>query len=225
MIGRNLPEGGFFCGKNMKNLGKILILLLPLFLLLFTKATWAAVRCETQYGGGEVCVKTGELQIDKEVLNPQTSEFVDNLDITTYKFAPGEEITFKLKIKNVGDETFSKVWVKDSLPSYLEVVSGSLEFEITDLNPDETEEREIKVKVVSDDRFPKDLTICEDNLGEVWSDDERDKDTAQVCLSRKVLGITVQPKTGPDSGQAILLTSSILSLLGLSGIIFVKKIK
>lgn len=209
----------------IKNLFKITTLLLPFFLLLFAETTWAAVRCETQYGGGEVCVKTGELLIYKEVLNPRTNEFVDNLDITTYKFAPGEEITFKLKIKNVGDATFSKVWVKDSLPSYLEVVSGSLEFEITDLNPGETEEREIKVKVFSDDRFPKNLTICEDNLGEVWSGDERDKDTAQVCLSQKVLGITVQPKTGPANMQAIILTSSILGLLGLSGIIVLKKIK
>lgn len=209
----------------MKNLLRILILLLPFFLFLFAKGSSAAVRCETQYGGGEVCVKTGELQIDKKVFNPVTKDFVDNLDVTTYKFAPAEDMTFKLNIKNVGDETFSKVYVKDRLPQYLEVTSGSLEFEITDLHPGDTVEQEIKIKVVADDRFPQNTTICEDNFAEVWSEDERDQDTARICLSRKVLGVTIQPQTGPQNWQTILLASFIFGILGFSGIVIAKKIK
>lgn len=207
----------------MKTQLKLTAILVFLFLLaLLAKPIWAAVRCETYYEG-EVCVRTGELQIDKEVWDPEDGKFVDNLGITDYKFAPGEEITFKLKIKNVGDETFDKVNVQDTLPDYLELVSGDLSFEISDLEIDETEEREFKAKVVSADRFPEDkAVICVVNTTEVWSGDERDKDTAQVCLEKKVLGVVVLPPTGPEHGLFVLTLSLASAILG---VIFLRKAK
>jgi len=187
----------------------------------FVNKTQAAVRCETQYGGDEVCVKTGELQINKKVWDKEKSEFVDNLGITTYKFSSGEEIVFKLEIKNVGDETFDKVSVSDSLPSYLELVSGETYFEIADLSPDEVETREIKAKVVSSERLPYDKTlICVINQAEVWSGDEKDKDTSQVCIEKKVLGITTIPVTGPENW---LILSSLAFLAILSGLTLIRK--
>lgn len=185
-----------------------------LFACFFTKSVLAAVRCETQYGGGEVCVRTGELQIDKEVWNTSKGLFVDNMGLTDYKYAPGEEFSFKLKIKNVGDETFDKVYVKDTLPDYLELVSGDLEFEIDDLSPGETEEREFKARVASADKFPSDKTvICVVNAAETWSGDEKDKDTAQVCLERKVLGAL--PPTGPKNWEIVLLGSLLSGIMGI----------
>ncbi|MAG59839.1 hypothetical protein CMO96_03575 [Candidatus Woesebacteria bacterium] len=169
------------------------------FFLLLPKTTQAAVRCEAQYGGGEVCVKTGELQIDKEVWDSQGRKFVDNLGITSHKFAPGDEITFRLKIKNVGDDNLDKVDVTDSLPSQLTLVSGSTSFEIKDLGVGKSEEREIKVKV-SQDALPSDKSlICIVNTAEVRSGDNHDRDTSQVCLEKKV-GKKVEPKALPEAG-------------------------
>ncbi len=191
-------------------------------LFLMAKDTFAAVRCETQYGGGEVCVKTGELQIDKKVWDPQGNTFVDNLGLTSYRFSAGEEIVFKLKIKNVGDKTFSEVEVKDTLPEFLVLTSGDLSFKITDLTPGETEEREIKAKVVDADKLPADQsTVCVVNNAETWTGDERDKDTAQVCIEKKVLGVT--PVTGPANGLAILTLSVIAGIIGISFLKFSKK--
>lgn len=185
------------------------------------KQAQAAVRCETQYGGGEVCVRTGELQINKRVWNPQTKEFVDNLGLSGYRFAPGEEIIFELEIRNVGDDTFSEVQVTDTLPSHVELSSGNLSFKINDLIAGETEKREIKVKVVSSDKFPSDKTlICEVNTAEVKSGSEQDKDTAQVCLERKVMGITTIPVTGPENW---LLVFSLAGLTSVAGLVFIKK--
>ena len=185
-------------------------------LALSAKLSLAAVRCESQYGGGEICVRTGELQIDKEVWNPENEKFVDNLGISDYKFAPGEKIVFKLKIKNVGDETFDKVNVKDTLPEYLELESGELEWESTDLEVDETEERRFGVRVVSTDKFPDDkTTVCVVNTAEVWSGDEKDKDTAQVCITEKVLGVEELPPTGPEGWLTLLFLSFLSGLVGL----------
>jgi uncharacterized repeat protein (TIGR01451 family) len=197
-----------------KILTALTIFIFVLILLFVAKPLLAAVRCETYYGG-EVCVRTGELQIDKEVWDIEDGLFVDNMGLTDYKFAPGEEITFKLKIKNVGDEKFDKVYVKDTLPDYLELISGDLEFEIDDLEVDETEEREIKARVVSADKFPDDTTICDKNTAEVWSGDEKDKDTAQICMEEKVLGVKVLPPTGPEYWLGLLLFSIAAGAIGL----------
>lgn len=196
-------------------------------ILLSQKPTLAAVRCETYYGG-EVCVKIGELQINKKVCDPTQGEcdlekleeavFVDNLGLTQYTFAPGEGIIFRLEIKNVGDETFDKVYVTDTLPDYLELVSGETSFEIDNLDPDEVVTREIEARVVSADKLAND--VCVVNSAETWSDDERDKDTAQVCLKKKVLGVVTIPVTGPENW---LIISSLSIILALTGLFFVHK--
>lgn len=198
----------------MKHLQALTLLLL--LLLLLPASASAAVRCETQYGGGEVCVKTGQLQIDKKVFDPQSQKFIDNLGITSWKFTSGDQITFKLMIKNVGDATYNTVDVIDTLPNFLELVSGDLNFRITDLTSGETEEREIKVRVVSAEKFPADKSVlCVVNAAEAVSGDERNRDTAQVCLEKKVLGIKKSPEVGPKNSTWVILGSTILGLLGL----------
>ncbi|MDP3998204.1 MAG: hypothetical protein Q8P89_01125 [bacterium] len=194
--------------------------LLGVLLFVGAQSVSATVRCETQYGGGQVCVRTGQLQIDKEVFDPQENKFVDNLGLTSHKFSPGDEVVFKLMIKNVGDATFDKVSVNDTFPSLLERTSGDLSFEIGDLTPGETEEREIKAKVVSSSQFPEDkTTVCVVNSAEVRSGDEHDADTSQVCVERKVLGAVVQPATGPQDWLFIL---TLLLEAGIAGILLKK---
>lgn len=202
----------------LKKISKLFAIsfLLGVFLFLGARRVGATVRCETQYGGGQVCVRTGQLQIDKEVFNPQENKFVDNLGLTSHKFSPGDEVVFKLQIKNVGDATFDKVSVDDSLPSLLERTFGDLSFEIRDLTPGEVESREIKTKVVSSTQFPDDKSVvCVVNTAGVASGDERDKDTSQVCLERKVLGAAIQPATGPEDWLLVLIFSLEALLAGL----------
>lgn len=188
-----------------------------IFVALFMLAgkTFAAVRCETQYGGGQVCVRTGELQINKKVVDPDTGELFDNLSSSRF-FAPGREITFRLFIKNVGDEAFSKVQVTDTLPAFLEKVEGDLSFEISDLTPGETEERTIKTRVVSE--LSSD-SACAVNTAEAVSGGDRDRDTAQVCVEKKVLGVTKLPPTGPKYWFLILPASIFLGLFGIRQIL------
>jgi uncharacterized repeat protein (TIGR01451 family) len=195
---------------------KLVTILLSIIFLFNAKSALAAVRCETQYGGSEVCVRTGQLQIDKEVWNPDTESFVDNLGLSDHKFSPGDEIVFKLKIKNVGDDTFSKVEVRDYLPELIDLTNGDISFDINDLHAGDVNEYVIKTKVVDASEFPNNKTvICEVNTAETWSGDERDKDTAQVCLTTNVLGITTLPKTGPAEIGMIVFGLLFLVLTGL----------
>lgn len=185
-----------------------------------------AVSCVSQYGTitpygtSEVCVKSGELQINKEVFNPNTkvNKFVDNVPQDgdqSYRFAPGEEVKFKLTIKNIGDNTLAKVQVEDRLPSFLEPVSGAFSFEITDLKVDQSVEREIVARVVPIDKLSNPVA-CDVNTAEVKSDDKHDNDTARICVEKKAAAQL--PKAGATDTFAVLSISSLLGYLGLRAI-------
>lgn len=202
----------------MKKLSTILIVAaLFLILSLVAMPAKAAVRCETEYGVGEVCREI-KLEVDKEVWDPYDERFEENLflDEKNYKFAPGEIIRFKIKVTNVGDETFDKVNVEDYLPNYLVLESGELSFEIYDLTPGETEKREFEAKVVSAEMFPDNTIICEDNRAKAWSGDDSDEDTARVCLIEKVLGVEELPPTGPENWLTVLVLTVASVLTGLT---------
>ena len=200
------------------------ILLTVLALTSLTQTAYASVRCERQYGGGEICVKTGNIQVDKEVLNPADGKFADNLSIASEKFTPSQEITFKIKVKNVGDAEFAKVEVTDSLPSTLELLSGETSYEIKNLKVGEVSEKTLKAKVVSEDKLPKDKSvICDLNAAEAKADSEKDRDTSQFCIEKRVLGVTTLPQAGPEGVTLGLLVSGTLALTGAS-LLRVKKL-
>jgi uncharacterized repeat protein (TIGR01451 family) len=167
--------------------------LLGLFL---ARPVLAEIRCEPQYGGGEVCVRIGALQVNKLVWDPESHAFVDNLGPTHHRFLPGEEILFKIKVKNVGDEVFNKVDVDDTLPPFLRRVGGEeLSFDIDDLVPGEEREVEIKAVVVEE---KVGLDQCDVNLVEARADGQVVRDTARICVSKKAAEVVVLPKTGPS---------------------------
>lgn len=179
---------------------------------------WAAVSCVTQYGTaagyGQVCVKTGEIQINKEVFDSQTKKFVDNLGPSAFKFAPGDEVTFRLKIKNIGDNTLGKVQVTDTLPSILESVAGEFKFELTDLKVDQVVEKELKARFVSIDKLPQDKSVvCDFNKAEVVSGDKKDEDKAEVCVEKKA--VRELPKAGSEDTVSTIVASLVAGLVGL----------
>lgn len=203
---------------------------------LLSKPAFAAVRCETQYGGTQVCVTTGQLQINKKVCDPNqgscnpasagfADRLVDNLGINNHLFAPGEEVVFRLSIKNVGDATLNNVAVVDTPQSgFFQIESDPLNFNLTNLNPGETRQQDIRLRVVDSSLLPQNNVVCVINAAEANADNSHDRDTAQVCLERKVsvpAETKALPQTGPEgwlltiSGLiAVLITSNILVGVG-----------
>lgn len=195
----------------------IIFLAVGLFVL---KPSFAAVRCEVQYGGQQVCVRIGALQVNKEIFDPKNNKFADNLVGTNdHKFGPGEEVRFRVTVKNTGDAKLETVNVMDTLPKLLTTGDGNPFFQLKDLEPGKSEQREIKVKVVASDKFPADKTfLCVVNAVEAVSGDQKDRDTAELCLERKVF-----PKELPPTGPEHWLLAGVASLFSLtSGIYLVR---
>lgn len=183
--------------------------------------SFGAVSCVTQYGGqygsGQVCVKTGELQINKEVFNPKLNKFVDNIPLTGNdhsNFAPGEEVTFRLTIKNSGDNTLNNVQVNDTLPGFLQKIDGQeYSFEIPTLAVGESVTKEIKARFVGVAQLARDkMVICDNNVATAQASDKFDRDTAQVCVEKKVA--KELPKAGAEDTLATIFSSGLLGYIG-----------
>lgn len=202
--------------------------------LFVSKTTFASgtERCETQYGGTQVCITTGQVQINKEVFDPLSKKYVDNLGINDYKFSPGELISFRLSIKNVGNTNLSNVTVTDTPQAgLLDLATGSLNFNLTNLTPGEVRQQELKLRVTEASKLPQNNIICIINTAEATSDNNRDKDTAQICLEKKILAVTAPietpkelPKTGPE-GLLLALFGSASGLVAGVRLVRVGRIK
>ena len=180
--------------------------------------------CTTQYGGQTSC-QPSDLLIDKEVQNPITKEFKENLSSDS-TFSPGADILFKLTIKNVSGETFNPVVVKDVLPSYLTFVSGpgtydaasrTLTFTLNNVIAGETRTVQIIAKVL-----PTTASfVCVNNYAEARADivGRFDSDTAQFCIQTNVLGVTTLPVAGYND----LLLLLPFAGLGIAGFALLKK--
>lgn len=200
-----------------KKLNKLVALTITLMGLVVVGGNSVLAQYGVPYGEAVPSIK---IFIDKKIKNPAIGEFVDNLGVNDYRFSPGEEVRFKVRVKNSGEKTFGKVKVKDYLPGYVELVSGPTEVEYKDLKVNESKEFEILVKVVSAEKLPADKGIfCVINKAEVKANDESDEDTAQLCIEKKVLGAAIQPEAGVN----LLLLGS--SLLGISTLGFFLKRK
>ena len=185
----------------------------------------AGSKCQVMYGGGQVCDKNVEFSLDKLVRDPNSSKggsnFVDSLNATGSKYTPGQNVEFKIVIKNTGDTKIDKIDVLDTLPQYLTFVSGEgnydansrkLTFSVTNLDAGKTVEYIITTKVVDENLLPADQgTVCVTNqVRAVETNSATAEDTAQVCIQKNVQGgkttpkvfdtpkVTKTPETGPE---------------------------
>ncbi len=168
--------------------------------VVFAPTVLADGHCVTQYGGGQTCVETGEILVNKKVWDPVNKTFVDNLFSSVKAFQAGEEVTFSIEIKNVGDDNLHNVSFTDTLPSFLAWSGGDpLSFAVGDMAPTAVVTRTIKAKVVA---LPGNQ--CSVNTVKASSNEGTDQDTAQVCVSQPPKEV---PKSGPEMGVLALLPS------------------
>ncbi len=207
---------------NKKSIVLSLFSILASFAFLAFPARQAfADMCTTQYGGETTC-KPSDLTINKEVRNPSSLNFVENLSSTDPTFAPGSDVLYRLIIKNSSGETFHPVTVRDVFPSFLTFVAGpgtynagtnTLTFSLDNLIAGETRSVDIMARVSPTDSFNGKSFVCVNNYAEVRALNRFDSDTAQICLSNNVLGATTLPVAG-ENDYLLLLPFAGVGLMG-----------
>lgn len=215
---------------NLKKTLSVLILLAGLVLLFTSRVD--AKECHSVYGGGEVC-ETGDLSIDKKVFNPEKNEYWDNISAEDYSFAPGEEVKFSLRIKNISDVRVDSVRINDDfdrLDDYMvyvssergdyraEVTDHKVKFELGGLNPDEEVTVYFIARFKNEDQLPVGTT-CLTNAAHVYShqDNVSDSDYANFCVEAKTGKVITKksPDTGLDLSTILGLEAAALAGVGL----------
>lgn len=186
-----------------------------------------ADMCTTQYGGTTNCIPS-DLTINKQVYNPVAKVYVENLTTTDTTFTPGNEVTYRLIVKNGSGETF-QANIKDMLPPYMEFVSGPgaynkdtrvLEFKMENLIAGETRSVDLIAKVVNADKFPTGKQLfCVVNVAEVRALNRLDSDSAQACLQNGPVTVTKLPVAGFEDYAMLLPFAGV----GLAGFAMLKK--
>ena len=234
----------------MKNLYLSFILFFVLSFL-FSVSANAEVSCQPIYGGGQTCVSTGFILIDKKIINPGTQKLVDNLGANDEKFQPDSTINFQINLTNTGHADIKHIDVKDVFPQYVIFTNGpgkfdantkTLSFEVTNLKSNEARIFTVTGKVVEASHLPIDLGIvCVINLATaVTSDAGEAQDNTQFCIQKtsqtwqkQVLaaqtskgGLPVFPAppitTSPATGGELLFFISLIPI-GIAGFFLRKK--
>ena len=175
-------------------------------------------NCQVIYGGGQVCPTTLQFSIDKKVLAPtKGGSFVDNLGFNDAKFQPGDQVSFKITLKNTGDKTIDQITVVDTLPSYLSFNSGPgtvsnnvVTYIIKNLAVGATNEQTIVLNIANADALPKDQGVMCLTNNVKGNDNQSDvaNDSSAFCIQKEAMTpkvfTTVPPKSIPNTGPEML---------------------
>ena len=204
--------------------------IVSLFLSLFAVALLANTafsagqesNCQIVYGGGEVCPeKKVKFTINKLVQKSgKGAEFVENLTISDPRFAPAQNVNFKIVVENTGDTDITNLNVVDTFPEFLSFVAGvgntnvgakQINFVIGTLKKGERTEFVLTAKTADADKLPLNqaVTCVTNNVKATAPDAAQAEDNAQLCIEKPVLGekapkilekptIKELPPTGPE---------------------------
>lgn len=230
-----------------QNMKKALIAITAVLLTLsVVTAAFAAgnSECQVIYGGGEVCNTQVKFSINKLVEKPgQAGTFVDNINANDPKYAPNQNVNFKIIVTNTGNKKIESATVTDTFPSFLTFVAGNgtydqnskkLTYTISNLDPGKSFESIITARTSEEKFLPQDQgTICFSNQVEAReSFGATASDASQVCVEKTVIVAkptpqvftTIPPKSIPNTGPEMF---SLIALVpaALGGIALRKKSK
>lgn len=182
------------------------------------------------YGCTGDCTTPNDLTVNKQVFDPIKKIFVENLGPTNTSFGAGDTVEYKLKVTNGSGETMN-VTVEDSLPQYMtwlggngtyDINSNKVTIKIDNMAAGTTAELNVLAKVAGSKDLPAGKNqFCVTNTARVTSPARPtgDDDTAQMCISTDILGVTKLPTAGFNDLAMLLPFAG----LGLSGLFLMKK--
>lgn len=185
--------------------------------------------CPSIYGSA---CPAGNLFVDKKIKNPISGELVETLNANEVNFLVGQDLNFRVEVKNTGNVELKDVNVQDKLPSFVSFVSGpgkynqadnTLSWSIASLKAGESQFFDIKVKVKADKGLPEQGMTCLTNYAQASVDRLSAEDMAGFCIQTKILGeVSELPQTGVKETVS-LITLSFLTLF--TGIFLLKRNK
>ncbi len=157
-----------------------------------------------------------QLTVDKQVRNPVTGIYVDNLGLNDAHYFAENAVFFRITVQNTGNTVLSRITATDYLPAYLSYVSGGvytantrqIVFYFDNVSPGERRSTILQARV---NRLP-DLPVGKSLLCPVNKvvasavEAGTVEDTAQLCIQKTLMAKGV-PQTGDPIGLLMGLGS------------------
>ncbi len=206
---------------------KILPALFALFIFIFSVSSVFAQYGEETYDYSILIDKTVAIPNNT---NTNSASYVDNLSPSDPRFHAGNDVWFKIRVKNTSDRTLTAVTVKDFVPTYILPLEGPgtwdldnrvISWNAGDFSIDEEKTYYVKMRVYDLSMLPSDKGLfCITNTVEARNNVAYDDDSSQICIEKTVSGVTKVPSAGPGMGLGLIA----LEMFGLgTGIYFKKK--
>ena len=155
---------------------------------------------------------------------------MDNLSPSDPKYAPGATVSYEISVTNTGNTNFGTVTVTDTLPDFVDFVSGSgsynpsnrqLTYVINNLNAGATDRQVFNVKVYASANLPNKNTLCDPefnltNRAKAKADSAEASDESRFCIQKQVQGVTTVPKAGAEEWILAMLGISMIAGFGLN---------
>ncbi len=150
-------------------------------------------QCQPIYGGGQVCVQSGNIVVNKTVQNPKTLTYVDNLGMNDIKYSPDQTINFQITVSNVSDNEVQNIKVVDTLPQYVLFTSGpgtydpkanTLTFTLSSLAGKKSQTFTVTGRIASYDTITQTGITCVVNQAMETSNNQTSTDNAQFCIEK-----------------------------------------
>jgi hypothetical protein len=178
-----------------------------IFAFMFPPLTSAAeasdTACTPIFNGGQTCIQSDLLTINKKVLNPtltfkpgqtfKDSDFVENVTMNDTTYPANRATAFRLTITNTANRKLSNIKVADILPAkYLTYVTGDGSYDsgsrtfsatIDSLDKNQTKTYTIQVVTAMADQLPANNTpVCTVNQATATVSNKKSQDNAMLCL-------------------------------------------
>ncbi len=204
----------------MKN---ILALFLFVVILLITP-----IRTFAQYGQYGQAGPSQTISINKFVgipdsstTDPTNANYVHNLTPVDPRFKSGQNVYFKIVIKNTSSIQIDNIILRDFVPWYINPLVGpgvfdintrTIEYNAGNFAPGEEKVFYFTMQVFSQDKLPSDKGLfCLINKAEAHTDQTSANDTSQLCIEKQVTPGNQVPKAGTEYGL-FLASVEILAL-------------
>ncbi len=223
----------------MKKLTFVISLFAITYSLLAVSA-YAAGNCQPIYGGGQTCVTSTNILINKTVQNPSNGQLVDNLSVNDPRFSANQNVSFQLIVTNTGSSSIDKTTVKDIFPQFVSYVAGpgnfdinskTLTFEVNNLAVGESRTFTVTGKVSADKELVMGTgvsCVVNQSSAQIISNGQMSQDNSQFCIQKGAAPViptkgkgglpvlpapqmAITPATGPEMAA--------LPILGGSGIL------
>lgn len=212
-----------FCSKMNRSITFLLsgLLFLGAVSGAYAAGTYGTQNCQPVYGGGQTCVTTEKIVLNKTVRNPQTGSYVDNLTLNDPRYFGGQSVNFQLTITNSGNDNLSEVLVSDTFPNYMKKISGpgsydsktnTISFKVLNLAAGESRTFTVTGNLVDSSKLPLNQGVtCLVNQAEAQSNGQDSHDNSQFCVEKQAPvttkgglpvmqapNMTQTPSTGPE---------------------------